>query len=92
MDLIEQSSLARERVTGIQGSDFSRESSSKAKAQVENAEFLSAKGDGEEERSIGFYEKYRPFMLAGLALLILGWWISATILKTTRHRWFVCSR
>ncbi|KAJ7874704.1 Na+ dependent nucleoside transporter C-terminus-domain-containing protein [Mycena olivaceomarginata] len=33
--------------------------------------------------------KLRPFILGGLALLILGWWISATILKATRHRWIV---
>jgi len=31
--------------------------------------------------------KYRPFILGALALLILGWWISATVLRATRHRW-----
>ncbi|KAJ7078885.1 Na+ dependent nucleoside transporter C-terminus-domain-containing protein [Mycena belliarum] len=35
------------------------------------------------------YSKARPFILTGLALLILGWWISSTILKATRHRWIV---
>ncbi|KAL0956128.1 hypothetical protein HGRIS_002294 [Hohenbuehelia grisea] len=35
------------------------------------------------------YAKFRPFILGGVALLILGWWISATILKATRHRWIV---
>ena len=35
------------------------------------------------------HSKYRHFILGGLALLILGWWISATILKATRHRWYV---
>ncbi|KAG8941264.1 hypothetical protein FRC00_012447, partial [Tulasnella sp. 408] len=35
------------------------------------------------------YPRLRPFILAGLALLILGWWISATILPATRHRWIV---
>ncbi|THH30441.1 hypothetical protein EUX98_g3745 [Antrodiella citrinella] len=35
------------------------------------------------------YLKLRPFILGGLALVILGWWISATILKATRHRWIV---
>ncbi|KAI0062830.1 H+/nucleoside cotransporter [Artomyces pyxidatus] len=29
--------------------------------------------------------------LAGLAALILGWWISSTILPATRHRWIVQS-
>lgn len=33
------------------------------------------------------YPRLRPLILAGLALLILGWWISATILPATRHRW-----
>jgi len=33
------------------------------------------------------HTKYKPFILGALALLILGWWISATVLKATRHRW-----
>ncbi|KAJ7782883.1 Na+ dependent nucleoside transporter C-terminus-domain-containing protein [Mycena metata] len=37
------------------------------------------------------YHKLRPFILTGVALVILGWWISATILKATRHRWIVQS-
>jgi len=40
-----------------------------------------------EEKSSGLYSKFRPYILTALALLILGWWISATILKATRHRW-----
>ncbi|KAJ7690616.1 Na+ dependent nucleoside transporter C-terminus-domain-containing protein, partial [Mycena rosella] len=40
-------------------------------------------------RRQNFYHKARPFILAALALLILGWWISATILEATRHRWIV---
>jgi CNT family concentrative nucleoside transporter len=35
------------------------------------------------------YRKFRPLILSGVALVILGWWISATILKATRHRWCV---
>jgi len=35
------------------------------------------------------YARFRPFILAGLALVILGWWISATVLERTRHRWIV---
>ena len=34
------------------------------------------------------YQKLRPFILAGLAAVILGWWISATVLEATRHRWY----
>ena len=33
------------------------------------------------------WRRIRPFALTALALLILGWWISATII--TRHRWYV---
>ena len=48
-------------------------------------------GDDEVEESraarTAFWGQYRPFILAGVALVILGWWISATILKATRHRW-----
>ncbi|KAI0745002.1 Na+ dependent nucleoside transporter C-terminus-domain-containing protein [Earliella scabrosa] len=36
-----------------------------------------------------FYARYRPFVLAGVAAVILGWWISATVLEATRHRWIV---
>jgi CNT family concentrative nucleoside transporter len=35
------------------------------------------------------YERLRPFILVGLALLILAWWISSIVLPATRHRWFV---
>lgn len=45
--------------------------------------------DMEEDhtKKAAFWYKYRPFIMTGLALVILGWWISATILKATRHRW-----
>jgi CNT family concentrative nucleoside transporter len=42
----------------------------------------------EEKQSLGLYPKLRPYILTALALLILGWWISATVLKATRHRWY----
>ena len=41
----------------------------------------------EKQSPIGLYPKFRPYILTALALLILGWWISATVLKATRHRW-----
>ena len=40
-------------------------------------------------RRKALYAKFRPFILGGIAAVILGWWISATVLKATRHRWFV---
>jgi CNT family concentrative nucleoside transporter len=42
----------------------------------------------EEETSI-FYRRFRPYILGGVAATILGWWISATVLPATRHRWCV---
>lgn len=35
------------------------------------------------------FTKYEPFILGITAAVILGWWISATVLKATRHRWYV---
>ena len=42
----------------------------------------------EEKQSPGLYPILRPYILSALALLILGWWISATVLEATRHRWY----
>ncbi|KAI0949647.1 hypothetical protein AcW1_009193 [Taiwanofungus camphoratus] len=36
-----------------------------------------------------WYTKLRPLILLALAGTILGWWISSTVLKATRHRWVV---
>ncbi|KAL1665904.1 Na+ dependent nucleoside transporter C-terminus-domain-containing protein [Schizophyllum commune] len=41
------------------------------------------------ERRRAVYTRLRPFILVGLIVLIGGWWISATILPATRHRWIV---
>jgi CNT family concentrative nucleoside transporter len=37
------------------------------------------------------YARFRPLILGATAALILGWWVSATVLKATRHRWIVQS-
>lgn len=39
------------------------------------------------EKKAAFWRRYRPFILAGVAAVILGWWISSIVLKATRHRW-----
>jgi len=39
------------------------------------------------QQDILFTEKYRAYILAALAAVVLGWWISATVLEATRHRW-----
>lgn len=38
-------------------------------------------------RRAAFYKRFRPLILAGVAAVILGWWISSTVLLATRHRW-----
>lgn len=50
-----------------------------------------AQEDVEENKGHSWtsYELLRPYILAGLALLILGWWISSIVLPATRHRWCV---
>jgi hypothetical protein len=54
---------------------------------------LAAKEEEEIEKQKAkraiLWRKIRPFVLSGLALLILGWWISATVLPGTRNRWYV---
>jgi concentrative nucleoside transporter, CNT family len=40
-----------------------------------------------QARRAAFWGQYRPFILGGIAAVILGWWISSTVLKATRHRW-----
>ena len=46
------------------------------------------KGEGAEERPVD--KKLRALFYIGLAALVLGWWISSTVLKATRGRWQVC--
>jgi CNT family concentrative nucleoside transporter len=44
-----------------------------------------------KEHKTELYQRFRPFILAATALVILGWWISSIVLKQTRHRWVVQS-
>lgn len=46
-----------------------------------------AEVEGDRQRRREVYTRFRPFILGATALLILGWWISATVLSATRHRW-----
>ncbi|KAF9453969.1 hypothetical protein P691DRAFT_770974 [Macrolepiota fuliginosa MF-IS2] len=53
-------------------------------------EVAASKFETEDEgKGTSFYKKFRPYILFGLAAVILGWWISATVLPATRHRWIV---
>jgi concentrative nucleoside transporter, CNT family len=45
--------------------------------------------EARRERRHSIYARFRPFILTGVALVILGWWISATVLPATRPRWYV---
>ncbi|KAG8916438.1 hypothetical protein FRC02_003946 [Tulasnella sp. 418] len=45
--------------------------------------------DERKEKRRAFWTKWRPFILPGVALVILGWWISATVIPNTRRRWIV---
>ena len=47
--------------------------------------------DAEETKGHSWtsYDRLRPFILVGIGLVILGWWISSIVLPATRHRWFV---
>ncbi|EMD37525.1 hypothetical protein CERSUDRAFT_114160 [Gelatoporia subvermispora B] len=58
-------------------------------AELQTAKDLEADDASARSQTHGWYLKLRPFILLALALTILGWWISSTILKPTRHRWIV---
>ncbi|KAF8269239.1 Na+ dependent nucleoside transporter C-terminus-domain-containing protein [Lactarius quietus] len=51
-----------------------------------DAEALVVNDEGESSRR---HSLVRVVSLVGLALLILGWWISSITLEATRHRWIV---
>ncbi|KAJ3569600.1 hypothetical protein NP233_g4945 [Leucocoprinus birnbaumii] len=60
---------------------------SNAPVEVEGDSKYEAEATQEERPT--FYNRFRPYILSLLAAVILGWWISATILPATRHRWIV---
>ncbi|KZP34308.1 hypothetical protein FIBSPDRAFT_846423 [Athelia psychrophila] len=69
------------------GSSYAEEKGAKTEQYVHHA----SDDDAAESkaRRAAFYKRFRPFILAGVTAVILGWWISSTILKATRHRWIV---
>lgn len=70
-----------------------RSSTSVNKEPVADANAFDAKEEADieahREKKAGIWRRIRPFFLTALGLLILGWWISATVLPATRHRWYV---
>ncbi|KAJ2931254.1 hypothetical protein H1R20_g5878, partial [Candolleomyces eurysporus] len=86
--------IVDEKPVKRQNSRSSTDSLSKKEATHDPEVFVQNAGandDDEEKPSRGalFYKRYRPFILGAVALVILGWWISATVLRATRHRWIV---
>lgn len=79
-----------EKVAHSESSDHSE---SKFVAPITDPAALAAREEADieadKERKHRTYLRIRPFILCGLALLILGWWISATVLPATRDRWCV---
>ncbi|KAG0706038.1 Na+ dependent nucleoside transporter C-terminus-domain-containing protein [Suillus ampliporus] len=61
----------------------------KATAPNVEGDLVGADKDEGMQARTSFDKKLRVIVLIGLAALVLGWWISATILKATRGRWLV---
>lgn len=67
----------------------SSSSSSYEKKDADDPEALAKFPTPEGNKTSNFYARFRPYILGGIAAAILGWWISATVLPATRHRWYV---
>ncbi|KZT29046.1 hypothetical protein NEOLEDRAFT_1154111 [Neolentinus lepideus HHB14362 ss-1] len=83
-----QPSLQRETVERRKSRD-THSSSDKEKQPVDSQVVSEREVDEEESWTSFTYARYRPVILTLLAGVILGWWISATVLQATRHRWIV---
>jgi len=80
-------SLQADQTTARRSPSDSSEINEKKFEDAEQAIVVSQ--DAGEDNPETFYTQYRPFVLGALALLILGWWISATVLPATRPRWYL---
>lgn len=69
------------------GHDLDEKSNVEAKRDRDMTDLEAPSTSVEDEKAKN--RRYKPYILTGLALLILGWWISATVLEDTRHRWYV---
>jgi concentrative nucleoside transporter, CNT family len=91
-----ESAVVQDPILQRHASAVPRESlSDKDEKSVHNAKTepnvtdLETPANAEDSENAGQRSWYRTLILVGLAVLILGWWISATVLKATRHRWYV---
>jgi CNT family concentrative nucleoside transporter len=64
-------------------------SSDVEKVGVERTNALGENDKEEGARERAFNKNLRVLFLVGIAALILGWWISSTVLKATRDKWVV---
>lgn len=71
-----------ERIPAVSGGSLSDKDEEKSirKAKSEH--------DVTDLEAEGQHSRYKSYVLIGFAILILGWWISSTVLKATRHRWY----
>ncbi|TDL17812.1 hypothetical protein BD410DRAFT_843358 [Rickenella mellea] len=75
-------------------SDLKAKTPPDTSATEKNQSDIDAKYEEDEAENgktggLSSYQRMRPFYLMCVALVILGWWISATVLQATRHRWIV---
>lgn len=75
----DQTAIQRKNTTSSASFDEKRN-------RVKDAEDVMS-NDKEEDETTTFYQRFRPFILGAVAMVILGWWISSIVLKATRHRW-----
>ncbi|KAI0644418.1 H+/nucleoside cotransporter [Trametes meyenii] len=57
--------------------------------RVDDIEVVDGSNTEGPHANLKAYGRFRTLVLIALAALILGWWLSATILKDTRRRWIV---
>jgi CNT family concentrative nucleoside transporter len=66
-------------------------SSDEKKVNKQDIDVEGSRVGGEDEgnaEKAASHNKIRVFVLIGLAALILGWWISSTVLAATRGQWY----
>jgi CNT family concentrative nucleoside transporter len=82
--------VQRKETTHSDASSITKEKVIDSEAQVaKEVSHDEAELEEAHSRQHALYLRFRPFILAALAATILGWWISATVLEATRHRWIV---
>lgn len=87
----QQEAMIRERSMGSVGKDVESINSASKEKGVSDADDprISNKLEEDSTDEPKPHSRFRPYILTGVALVILGWWISATVMKTTRHRWYI---